>query len=406
MTAQLEHRIALRPALPWQKRLEAAYRSEARFIVAVMGRRAGKTTGIARVGGREALDGHPILWGAPTHDTASIGREKIRALWGPVIERSTIVPADSHFLGGGSILFRSFERPGGTIGRKYRLAIVDEAARVKRQPIYEDLLPALADLGGKVVATTTPRGRTGWVWEWYQKAQQGNPLYAVVTGPSTENPSREIAEFVEIARAEMPENLFRQEILAEFVEGEGAVFRGITAAARLDGYRAERAEGDYAIGCDVAKHQDYTVLYAMHVGTGEVHAAERFNALDWTIIEDRIARFVDTWGGTLWLDSTGVGDGVFDRLCSRGLPVQPFKFSSESKQNLVVALSNALEKGEISFPADPVLIGELETFAYDLLPSGRFRYSAPDGMHDDCVIALALATWGRAQHAPLVLGWV
>jgi hypothetical protein len=108
----------------------------------------------------------------------------------------------------------------------------------------------------------------------------------------------------------------------------------------------------------------------------------------------------------VWLDSTGVGDGVYDRLDAAGVPVQPVVFTSESKQRLVIALSNAMEKREIAFPDDAVLRGELEAFAYDELPSGKFRYGAPEGLHDDCVMALALAVWGRAQHAPLVMGWV
>lgn len=403
--AEQAYEIRLKPPLPWQRKLEAAYRSDARFVLAVMGRRAGKTTGLGRIAGRCALESQPILWGAPTHDLASIGRKKILEQWRPTITRTTQSPADVDFVGGGSILFRSFERPGASIGRKFRLAVVDEAARVKRQPIYEDLLPALADLGGKMIAITTPRGRTGWVWDWYQRAMAGDPLYAVIHGPTSDNPDRNIQDFVEIARANMPESLFRQEILAEFVEGEGQVFRRIAEAACLPSYR-DAAVGDYAIGCDVAKHQDYTVLYAVHTETGEVHACDRFNQLDWTLIEQRISDFAARWPGIIWLDSTGVGDGVFDRLNARGLPVQPFKFSSDSKQNLVIALCNALEKGEVKFPADPVLIGELESFAYEELPSGRFRYSAPEGMHDDCVMALALAVWGRAQYSPVVMGWV
>ena len=45
---------------------------------------------------------------------------------------------------------------------------------------------------------------------------------------------------------------------------------------------------------------------------------------------------------------------------------------------------------------DPVLIAELQAYALERLPSGRFRYGAPPGLHDDTVIALALA-WHGAQ---------
>jgi len=38
-----------------------------------------------------------------------------------------------------------------------------------------------------------------------------------------------------------------------------------------------------------------------------------------------------------------------------------------------------------------VLIGELQAYQAERLPSGMLRYSAPEGLHDDTVMALALA---------------
>jgi len=40
-----------------------------------------------------------------------------------------------------------------------------------------------------------------------------------------------------------------------------------------------------------------------------------------------------------------------------------------------------------------VLKHELESFTYDILGSGLIHYGAPEGLHDDTVIALALAAW-------------
>ncbi|MCY3018236.1 MAG: hypothetical protein NTW87_04285 [Planctomycetota bacterium] len=61
-------------------------------------------------------------------------------------------------------------------------------------------------------------------------------------------------------------------------------------------------------------------------------------------------------------------------------------------------MSIAFDSGTISVPNVPVLIGELQAFKRlaDGRNSGLFhrRYGAPTGLHDDCVIALALAWWG------------
>jgi len=51
------------------------------------------------------------------------------------------------------------------------------------------------------------------------------------------------------------------------------------------------------------------------------------------------------------------------------------------------------------------LTAELRAFTMERLPSGNFRYAAPSGMHDDCVMALALAWYARRSAAPIAQ-WV
>ena len=410
MTARADeviHTVKVKPLLKWQGALRGAIHSEAKFIVAVMGRRAGKTSCASRMAGEFALHGKEVFWGAPTYDLAALGKDRFHEMYGEVVQRRREAPPEAYLWGGGVVRWRSFDRPGSALGRGNDLVIIDEAARVKKQIVYEEVLPTIGDTGGKIVAITTPRGRRSWVFDWYNKARAGDPLYAVIHGPSTENPSPTVQEFVGIARDNMPDNLFRQEIMAEFLEGEGAVFRNILDNATEAGYLDAPAPGNhYIIGADVAKHQDWTVCYVMDAMSGAVVAVERYQHVDWPMVKARIKGMAEKWNAPIWLDATGVGDPIFDDLCSSGVPVVPIKFTSESKSALVVSLMNAMEKGEISYPLDDVLIGELEAFGYEELPSGKFRYSAPEGQHDDCVMALALAVWGKNRSAHDFGGWL
>jgi len=57
-------------------------------------------------------------------------------------------------------------------------------------------------------------------------------------------------------------------------------------------------------------------------------------------------------------------------------------------------LAHLVERGEIEILNDPILISELQAYEMERLPSGLLRYSAPSGMHDDCVMSLALAWYG------------
>lgn len=71
--------------------------------------------------------------------------------------------------------------------------------------------------------------------------------------------------------------------------------------------------------------------------------------------------------------------------------VSGIQITNAIKTNLVEGLSLAFEQGQIEILDDPVLIGELQAYESERLPSGLVRYSAPDGLHDDCVSALMLA---------------
>jgi len=74
--------------------------------------------------------------------------------------------------------------------------------------------------------------------------------------------------------------------------------------------------------------------------------------------------------------------------------VQGFTTTSQSKQQVIDGLALAFERGELKILNDQVLIGELQAYESVRLPGGGFRYSAPEGMHDDTVMSLALAYYG------------
>ena len=92
-----------------------------------------------------------------------------------------------------------------------------------------------------------------------------------------------------------------------------------------------------------------------------------------------------------------MGEPLIEQLQRAGLPVQPFQTTNATKTSALDALAPAFERGEIRILPDSVLIAELQAYEMERLPSGLLRYSAPDGMHDDCVMSLAMA-WQELPH--------
>jgi hypothetical protein len=169
---------------------------------------------------------------------------------------------------------------------------------------------------------------------------------------------------------------------------------------------SEEYHRSVVIGCDIAKHTDWTVLIAMDAETGRCFAMERFNHLDWPIQKERILAFARKYRGRLILDATGVGDPIYDDLKRVYGDIEGFKLTSGSKTALVQRLIVAVEQRRVQWPAasdqlsvngEPwgVLTAEMKRYEYEILPSGTITYSAPAGYHDDCVMALALANHRR-----------
>jgi hypothetical protein len=75
--------------------------------------------------------------------------------------------------------------------------------------------------------------------------------------------------------------------------------------------------------------------------------------------------------------------------------VRGYNFTAPSKQQLMEGLTVAIQHQEIRYPDGPI-VAELESFEYVYTRTG-VRYSAPDGLHDDCVCALALAVYQRGH---------
>jgi hypothetical protein len=194
------------------------------------------------------------------------------------------------------------------------------------------------------------------------------------------------------------ERTYQQEWLAQFVD-DGSIFRGVHAAATAE--RAERIDGHvYVMGCDWGKYNDYTVLTVIDATTRAVVALDRFNQIDYSLQLGRVQALAERYQpDVIVAEKNSIGDPILERLYyEHGLPIQPFTTTNASKAKIIDSLSLAFERQSLRILNDPALIGELQAFEATRLPGGLLRYSAPEGMHDDQVISLALA-WHGAQWA-------
>lgn len=372
--------------------------SPARFNVLAAGRRWGKT----RLGALRCvtvgLRGRRAWWVAPSYPMASIGWRLIKRLSANIpgaekheVDRSVIYP------GGGQVQVKSADNPDSLRGEGLDLLILDECAFIKEAAWAEALRPALSDRQGKAIFISTPKGRN-WFWRLWQRGAEGGEWQAWQL-PTSSNPYIQPEE-IEAARQMLPERIFRQEYLAEFIDDGAGVFRRVADATNAQAQDGAIQGHQYVMGVDWGKHNDFTVLTILDVTERSLAALDRFNQIDYTLQLNRLKALYERFRPrAIIAEVNAMGEPLTEQLRRDRLPVYPFTTTNATKANVIDALALAFERGDLSILPDPVLIGELQAFEMDRLPSGLFRYGAPEGMHDDCVMSLALAWQGAISTA-------
>lgn len=373
--------------------------SGARFRVVSAGRRFGKTRLAVNECLEVAANGGRALWLAPTHRMADVG-------WNPMRQLAASIPGAVISLSnreitlptGGIMAARTADNPQNLRGDAWDYVVMDEAAYMKREAWTEAVRPTLADRNGRALFISTPRGKN-WFWEMFTRGLDLGDTQSFCYSTYS-NPYIDPKE-IDAAKAELPELIFRQEFLAEFIDDNGGVFRNVQASAtaeKLDGPEPDKA---YVIGVDVAESIDYTVITVLDVADKREVYKDRFTRCDYPVLEDRIRAAANRWcknpSSVVVIEANGSGKSVIDHLNAQGMKgIQSFWTSSVSKPQMVQKLQSAFEHGEIKIINDPVTVAELLSFEGKRSASGIMTYSAPTGMHDDTVMSLAIA-WNAAQ---------
>jgi hypothetical protein len=119
---------------------------------------------------------------------------------------------------------------------------------------------------------------------------------------------------------------------------------------------------------------------------------DRFQTIEWPFQKKRIAALSKKYNNALVIiDATGIGDPIADDLIRVGVPIIPIKITEPIKKELIEKLSIWIEQRKcLLLPLNETL-QEFENFSYEIGATGKIRYQAREGYHDDIVISHALA---------------
>ena len=357
--------------------------SSSRFRVIMCGRRFGKSELSQIEIISEALKGNNVAYITPTYKLAKTFFEKLIKIVQFEHNKSDLI---IQFPNDGSVEFFTGERLDNLRGRKFHFVVVDEASFI---PNLEDgwlnsIRPTLTDYKGRALFLSTPRGKN-YFYQLYCKQDQDWESFKFTT---YDNPYID-ADEVNDARRQLPEAVFEQEYMANPMENAANPFG--SNFINLCTKPLSQLEPMY-YGIDLAKSVDWTVIIGLDIN-GNVAYYNRFQK-DWATTKETILTLDRS--KPIMIDSTGVGDAITEDLQRYFQRMYGFKYTAQSKQQLMELLASTIHKQEIGFP-EGFIKSELEVFEYVYTSTG-VRYNAPSGFHDDCVNALGLANKCKNDH--------
>ena len=369
----------------YPKQRQAIYARE-RYAVIEASTKSGKTFGCmgwllekAVAGG----DGHAFWWISPSYYQSKIAYKRYLRAIPPLLRKPNGTELTIELLNGAVLWFKSGDEPDLLFGDDVYAAVMDEVTRMREEAWFA-VRSTLTATQGQLRMIGNVVGRRNFAYLLARRAESGraNWAYSKLTALDAVAAGVLKAEEVEDARDALPDSVFRELYLAEPTEDGSNPFD----VRAIEDCRAPLADGPaICYGVDLAKSVDWTTITGLNKDR-HVCSFDRFQQ-PWG---NTVIRIRSTVGGVPCLvDSTGVGDPILEELQKGAGNFEGFKFTSASKQQIMEGLAVAIQKREIRFP-EGVIVDELMQFTFLYTRTGVI-YTAPAGLHDDCVCGLALA---------------
>lgn len=381
---------------PLHQGQRAILEAQSRFKVVSAGRRFGKTMlsslWLGMMPG-SAINGAPCAFFAPTYKLLLDVWNVLERTLAPITKKASRAEMRIELTTGGQIDFWTLEDQSAGRGRKYKRIVIDEAAHARylREAWQRSIAPTLTDYEGDAWFISTPNG-INYFHDLYQRGRDPDyPDWAAFHMPTSVNPFMSEQE-IERARSDLPELVFRQEYLADFVTfGAGLVKSSMLIAG------TPTEDTKVVLGVDLAisekQSADYTAIAAISRdsnGTVYIREIERHRVSfheTLKLIEAAAAR----WNPALIaVEKAQYQAAVVQELArTTTLPVRGVN-PDRDKVTRFAPLLTRFEQGMVRY--DPARFpawarGELLSF--------------PEGEHDDGVDAMAHAfnALGRTEAA-------
>lgn len=307
----------------------------------------------------------------------------------PFIKGTNATELLIEFKTGSYVQFFSAESKDAIRGFQFHYVIIDEAAFMDDETFNLIIRPTFTIIGKKIILTSTTNGAQGFFYAHNVYGKDDTMRqYRTMFINIYDNPFISEEDRNNIKR-QVPDKVWRQEYMSEFLDGSGTVFTNYMNCINL---KPEKT-GVYYAAIDWGKTNDYTVLTIIN-NKKQVMEIFRINAVEYTKQVDMIVRKLSEWKPREVIsEENNIGAAINEMLKAKykGKVKSPY-LTNKPKRDMIEDLIVAFEQQLIGIPKNEMLISELQAFTCIYNPQTQsVRYQAPNGMHDDMVLSLAYA---------------
>ena len=321
--------------------------SPARYTITAASTKTGKTASHIIWLFEQSLklkENQSVWWVAPVYQQAEIAFRRMKS---QVSEKGFFQSNESKLVlttpMGSRIEFKSAEKPDNLYGEDVYAAVFDEASR-SREDSWFALRSTLTATQAKCKLIGNVKGKKNWFYKLGERAKSGEANFEYFKITAYDAAKEGIIELDEIeqAKRDLPDYVFKELYLAEPADDNSNPF----GHTNIDNCITPMSGVPICYGIDLAKYTDWTVIIGLNQ-EGSVAYFERFQK-DWSQTMSHIVKIIGTTPA--FIDSTGVGDPIVEQLQREHPRVKGFKFTSQSKQQLIEGLVMAVQGNNIGFP--------------------------------------------------------
>ena len=294
-------------------------------------------------------------------------------------------------INGAVIEFKSTGSGDTLRGADVDYLVLDECAFMPREVMQDAIFPTLTVKGKKALIVSTPKGKN-YFYELFKMGEDLVKGYKSFKFTSFDNPAAN-KDIIEGYRASLPDGIFQQEFLAEWVDSN-SVFSNIYELAVLQPINQPIAGDKYYIGVDIALKNDYYVLTVLNQ-RGEMVYVDREMGFETPELVKRIKAAYDKWKPKkLVIEENSQGLAII-QLLKKDIPIlEGFMTTTDSKNEIINQLIAAFSTKDIRILNNEDLKSELNGYIFEYSKTGRLKFRGIG--HDDMVMSLAIA-WDTYQ---------